>query len=41
MLAGLEPEDDRVWFAVHLAERGLASAMGWVRRYRGRSGGIL
>jgi hypothetical protein len=41
MLAGLQPEDDRVWFAVHLAERGLASAMGWVRRYRGRSRGIL
>jgi hypothetical protein len=23
MLAALEPKDDRVWFAVHLAERGV------------------
>jgi hypothetical protein len=39
MLAALEPKDDRVWFAVHLAERGLASSCAWIRRYRWRSRG--
>lgn len=39
MLSELRPEDDRVWFAVHLAERGLSSAVEGIRRYRGRSGG--
>jgi hypothetical protein len=38
MLAGLNTEDDRVWFAVHLAERALESAVGWIRRRRWGSG---
>jgi hypothetical protein len=39
MLAALDAKDDRVWFAVHLAERGLAAVRGWIRRYRVRSSG--
>ncbi len=38
MLGGLEPEDDRLWFAVHVAERGLASVLRRIRPARGRSG---
>lgn len=37
MLGGLEPEDDRLWFAVHLAERGLTSVLRRIQPARGRS----